>query len=386
MAKQVRDVISFHFQQLSDRRRPGSCKYTIHEILTTALCATLANCDCYTAIAEFVEDQLDWFREFLRLEHGAPSDETYRRVLSIIDPEELEIALMLIASDLTGDASFKHIAIDGKALRGSRSPARFLKALHMVSAWCVEQGVVLTQVKVEDKSNEITAIPEVLDFLNLEGTIVSIDAMGCQKNIAAKITEKGGVYLFGLKDNHPKLSEAVQGLFSEADRIGLEASGAQELTAQNKGHGREETRKHTLLPLSRFQLDGADDWANLVAVGRIESKRVTPKSESTESRFFLLAFEDINAFAKAARAHWSIENEQHYVLDVTFNEDASQIVHRRGGENMSILRRVALMLAKRAQKQSKKKISLRSIRRRTSWNVRMLQSVLSMTLPETDPS
>lgn len=373
MTDSPRNILLRVFSDISDPRRAGSREFTIAEILVSALCAVICGATSFREIATFTRTHLDWFREFLAFKNDPPSHQTYFRVLGIIDPEELEIALMLFIDELLGDNP-KHIAIDGKALRGSRSAINGLKALHLVSAWAVDCGLMLGQIKVDDKSNEITAFPELLSWLALEGTVVTIDAMGCQKEVAKQIVEQDGDYVLALKDNHPKTCEDVETLFNEIDPDNLEASGASRVETQEKGHGREEKRVYTLLPADSYDVEGARDWTKLKAFGKVESYRLVAGEESLEVRYFLSSIEDINRFEKVVRGHWSIENHLHWSLDVSFNEDACKIHDRHRGENMSVLRRIALMLLKRET--TAKNQSLKGKMKMAGWDARYLAKVV----------
>ena len=325
-----------YFAHLPDPRRETRNKlHKLHDILMIVLCAVLSGVEDWVGMADFAEEKEVWLRHFLEWPKGIPSHDTWSDVLGRIDPAAFRAAFTAWATAALPGLAGEQVCVDGKAVRGSRDGAN--PAVHWVSAFAGRARWVLAQQAVAEKANEITAIPDLLGLLDLRGAVVSLDAMGCQKAIAQTIVEAGADYVLALKDNHPTWCEEVQfWLETEVARGRLPV-----LETVEKDHGRIEIRRYAL----SSQIDGLEakpDWARLQAVGRVESTRIIGDQASTECRYFLCSFPDRDRFATVVRGHWGIENQQHWVLDVQFGEDACRTRHDHSAANLALIRRVAL--------------------------------------------
>ena len=325
-----------YFADLPDPRRETRNKlHKLGDILMIVLCAVLSGVEDWVGMETFAEEREAWLRGFLELPNGIPSHDTLSDVLGRIDPVAFRAAFTTWATAALPDLAGEQVCIDGKAVRGSREGDN--PAVHLVSAFAGRARWVLAQQAVAEKSNEITAIPELLGLLDLAGAVVSIDAMGCQKAIAQTIIDGGADYVLTLKDNHPTLCEDVQlWLDTEVARGRLPVQETLE-----KDHGRIEIRRFALSPQIDW-LDAKPDWAGLQAVGRVQSTRIIGDQVSTECRYFLCSFSEPDRFAATVRGHWGIENQQHWVLDVQFGEDACRTRRDHSAENLALIRRVAL--------------------------------------------
>jgi len=325
-----------HFADLPDPRRKTRNKlHQLHDILMIVLCAVLSGVEDWVGMETFAEEREAWLRGFLELPHGIPSHDTLSDVMGRIDPVAFRAAFTAWATAALPDLAGEQVCIDGKAVRGSREGDN--PAVHLVSAFAGRARWVLAQQAAAEKSNEITAIPDLLGLLALEGAVVSIDAMGCQKAIAQTIIDGGADYGLTLKDNHPTLCEDVRlWLDTEVARGRLPVQETIE-----KDHGRIEIRRSALSPQIDW-LDAKPDWAGLQAVGRVESTRIIGDQVSTDCRYFLCSFPEPDRFAATVRGHWGIENQQHWVLDVQFGEDACRTRRDHSAENLALIRRVAL--------------------------------------------
>ena len=325
-----------YFADLPDPRRETRNKlHSLHDILMIVLSAVLSGIEDWVGMETFAQEREAWLRSFLELPHGIPSHDTLSDVLGRIDPVAFRAAFTAWATAALPDLGGEQVCIDGKAIRGSREGEN--PAVHLVSAFAGRARWVLAQQAVAEKSNEITAIPDLLGLLDLEGAVVSIDAMGCQKAIARTIVDAGADYVLALKDNHPTLCEDVQlWLDTEVARGRLPV-----LETVEKDHSRIEIRRYALSNQIDW-LEAKPDWAGLQAVGRVESTRIIGDEISTECRYFLCSLTDQRRFAATVRGHWGIENQQHWVLDVQFGEDACRTRRDHSAENLALIRRVAL--------------------------------------------
>jgi predicted transposase YbfD/YdcC len=335
-----------HFQDLDDPRVQRTRIHPLINILFIAVCGVLSGANSFAAIHEFGIDRRGWLARFLDLTNNIPCEDTFRRVLARLDPAAFEKALLAWMQAVQEITESRLIAIDGKTLRGSYNRQDGRAAIHMVSAWATENKLSLGQVVVDEKSNEIPAIPELLGVLELSGAIVTIDAMGCQKEIAAKIRERGGDYVLAVKQNQPTLYEQVR----EAIDEGLEqdAEPIDEPCTDEKGHGRQEVRTYAVFPAPEG-VDPEGLWQDLSAVGVTFSERTDSRGRtSLEGRYYILSRQlSAKEFADAVRGHWSIENQLHWQLDVSFREDESRVRTGHAAANLSVIRRFALGLLKR---------------------------------------
>lgn len=365
--------IATYFCQLRDPRVRSRCDHRLLDVVVMALCAVIANCNDWQQIAVFAEERLGWFRRFLPLreDQGAPSHDTFERVFSRLDPAAFHKCFRDWLRAATGALGIPHVAIDGKTLRGSGDASADLGPLHVVSAWAAGASLSLGQVAVDGKSNEITAIPGLLELLDLKGAFVTIDAMGCQKEVAAKVVDRGGEYLLAVKGNQPRLLEDARKALGEA--MDAAGGGACEVhSTGGKGHGRKESRLYVVTHL----VGGIRDlelWPGLSSVGMCVSEREVGGKKSEEVRYFIssaaLSAEEL---AELARGHWRVENNLHWQLDVTFREDESRVSERNAAENLGLLRRLALSLLK----QEPSKQSMACKRLRAALSTEFLEKVL----------
>ena len=376
MCMRVPSSFQDHFASLSDPRslHAPNLRHDLLDILVIAVCAVICGAEGWEDIEDYGNAQAAWFAEVLDLPHGIPGHDTFRRVLSQLDPEELTecfVSWTTALSDLSGGDI---VSIDGKTLRHSFDRATSKSAIHMVSAWASANRVVLGQVKVDDKSNEITAIPKLLKMLDLRGATVTIDAMGCQKEIAKVITEAGADYVLALKKNHSTLYDDVT-LFLDDARASefAELDHAFHQTVDGE-HGRIETRQYWITSDIEW-LGAKTSWANLHSLGLVESRREIGETVEIERRYYLVSLPaDGVRFGDAVRRHWGIENGLHWVLDVSFDEDACRIRKDQGAQTFSVLRHIAVNLLKR---ESQNKRGIKARRKRAGWDRNYLLQVLT---------
>jgi predicted transposase YbfD/YdcC len=337
-------IVKF-FRKLKDPRVKRRKKHLLMDIIAIAICAVIAGCDDWQQIETFGDNRREWLKQFLPLANGIPSHDTFERVFDRIDPVAFQACFRDWMNALCDALGLKHIAIDGKTLCGSRSGK--LKALHLVSAWAVNNHLSLGQVATSEKSNEITAIPQLLELLSLKGALVTIDAMGCQKDIAAKIVAGGGDYVLTVKDNQPSLLSDIQDGFIQAHDTDFAGLDYDEYETTDRGHGRIEKRSYTIIK-NPTTLQQKDLWAELKVIGMCVSTRIVKDKESTEVRYFIGSrIASAKKYGATLRGHWSIENNLHWQLDVSFDEDNNRVTKRHGAENLSLLRKLALTLLKR---------------------------------------
>jgi predicted transposase YbfD/YdcC len=342
--------IKKHFRGLKDPRVVGRTQHRLLDIIVLALCGVIANCDDWPDIAQFARQRERWFKRFLPLAGGIPAHDTFERVFAVLDPRAFERCCLAWLHDVAQLVGAEHIAIDGKTARGS---AGSLGALHLVSAWATRAQVTLGQVAVEGKSNEITAIPALLQLLDLEGALVTIDAIGCQKKIAQKIVAGGGDYVLVVKGNQQQLLADVQETVAQALDGQLPAGRVRQCTTIDEGHGRREERSCVVIQhVAGIRARRA--WAHLTTVGMCRRERTINGQTSTEVHYFIGSRRmAARRYAQALRSHWGIENHLHWQLDVSFHEDASRVENRHGAANLSLMRKMALGLLKQhPQKES----------------------------------
>jgi predicted transposase YbfD/YdcC len=354
MAKLV-DIgsIASHFESLSDPRHTRNRKHRLSDIIVIAVAAIVCGCDGPTAIHRWAGYRIDWLEKHLTLSNGIPSRDCIRRLLLALKPEAFQhcfrnwITASFAPATTTTRGEGRLVAIDGKSCRGSHDAANNLGVLHIVSAWASEEGVALGQVATEEKSNEITAIPELLSQLNLHDTLVTIDAMGCQIGIVEQIVSEGGDFVIAAKDNQPKLKAAIEAHFDELIRRDFEDIQYRVHETTEEGHGRIDERAYYLTKVPR-DVAAFDAWPRVKAIGyAIRLTRHADGSESCEVRYYILSrYLSGKRFAEAVRGHWGIES-MHWTLDVTFREDDSRTRERTLANNLSWLRRFAVSLLKR---------------------------------------
>ena len=367
-----------HFESLPDPRHTRNRRHLLVDVIVIAVCGVIVGCKGPTSIERWAKAKHEWLGTLLELPHGVPSRDCIRRVLAALKPEAFQNCFQeWIAACLLGDADASHrtIAIDGKTIRRSHDKAAGLGPLHIVSAWASEQGLALGQLATAEKSNEITAIPELLDQIDLKGAVVTIDAMGCRKVIAKKIVDGCGDYLLAAKGNQKTLDNTIRDLFRNYLDDDFSNIEHRRHETRERNHGRTDERYYYLVKLPTNS-PLKKHWPGLKAIGM--AIRVTTGSDGVERgdvRYFIASrYLSGRSFAKSVRGHWGIENSLHWVLDVTFDEDQSRSRERHLANNLSWLRRFAISLLK--QQSDKESIAMR--RRMAGWNVDYLMQVLGI--------
>jgi predicted transposase YbfD/YdcC len=335
--------VKTYFRRLKDPRINRRKRHLLLDIIVIAICGVISGCDDWQQIEVFARSRQDWLKRFLRLPNGIPSHDTIERVFDRLEPEQFQACFRAWMKALHSALGLSQIAIDGKTLRGSGRGE--LGDLHLVSAWATANSISLGQIAVDEKSNEIPAIPELLALLDVKGALVTLDAMGCQKEIAASIVERGGDYVLTVKDNQPTLLAKVQDCLEKAFENNFAGVEHDEFVTEECGHGREEKRSYTILVDPEFA--AKEEWAKLRVIGMCCSECVRDGKPSSEVRYFIGSRKtSAKNYGKALRNHWGIENGLHWVLDVTFAEDKNRVSKRHGAENLASVRRLALSLLK----------------------------------------
>jgi predicted transposase YbfD/YdcC len=353
MPELPRTSVAEHFATLTDPRREHLKEHRLLDIVTITLCAVICGAEDWVAVETFGRAKRAWLRTFLALPGGIPSHDTFGRVFARLDPGEFRRCFLAWVQAVVGDLGEQGVAIDGKTLRRSHDRGAGKEALHLVSAWAITSGLVVGQVAVDSKSNEVTAIPALLRLLALEGAVVTIDAMGCQTAIAARIIEQQADYVLALKDNHPALHERVRLAFADADAAvgtSLPLAGLTPHVTTEKGHGRIEHRRCLAIgdPGYLAYVDPEGAWPDLRSIVRVESTRRGGDAATTEARHYLSSLPaDARVLSRAIRGHWAIENRLHWALDVAFREDDSRVRVGHAPENLAIIRHFALNLLRR---------------------------------------
>jgi len=355
--------ISAHFSNITDPRDKNK-RHLLIDIITIALCAVICNAHPWEHIEEFGHSKLEWFKKFLALPHGIPSHDTFSRVFARIDPVEFQESFMDWVQAICQLVKGQVIAVDGKTLLRSHDNSNGRSAIHMVSAWASANGIVLGQIKTDEKSNEITAIPELIKALEIKDCIVTIDAMGCQKNIAKLIIDKEADYVLALKENQSKLHDNVELFFQDHLNSGNNPA-VDSYQYTDSGHGRIEVRRHWTTSDINW-LQGKESWKNIATIGMVERERHVNNNISVETSYYISSIEnDAKCFSNAVRSHWGIENSLHWVLDFTFREDESRIRKDNAPENFAVLRHMALNLLKR---ETSFKKSIKAKRLKAGWD------------------
>lgn len=367
-------LIETHFSQLTEPRAKHSIKHLLLDIIVITLCATICGANDWEAVAEYGRTKEEWLKKLLALPNGIPSHDTFARLFARLNPEELQSCFRQWMQAVHQVTNGELLNVDGKTLRGAREGGNNRSFIHMVSVWSASNRLVLGQRKVSEKSNEITAIPELLKLLEIQGCLVSIDAMGCQTEIAKTILEQGADYVLALKANQGNMYEDVTQLFDLARQQDLNHNGDQFHSTIEKGHGGIEIRRYAVMGNTEHLL-GAEKWAGLRSIGMVESERkVNGQIASIEQRYYLISLEcDVNLFADAVRNHWSIENQLHWVLDVSFAEDARRGCQGYSAENLAVIRHIALNLLSQEKKAS---VGIENKRLKAGWDNRYLETVL----------
>lgn len=374
--------VTQHFAGLTDPRVERTKEHALLDIITIALCAVICGADTWVDVERFGKAKEAWLRTFLPLPNGIPCHDTFGRVFACLDPEEFERAFVSWVQTLVGEAgevAGQVVAIDGKTLRRSHDRSKGKGALHLVSAWATTHRLVLGQVAVDRKSNEITAIPALLRVLAVQGCTVTIDAMGCQTAIAKQIVEQDADYVLALKENQPSVYQAVADTFTLA-----RATAFADLKAEPYGYQRTVDRDHGRLEIRQYwtirdpevvaYVNPTGAWTRLRSLGMVEAERRIGDQVSVETRYYLSSLAgEVTAFSAAVRGHWGIENRLHWVLDIAFREDESRVRVGDGAQNLALLRRIALNLLRR---EPTARVGIKARRLMAGWDDAYLLKVL----------
>ena len=335
-----------YFETLTDTRQQAKVRHNFVETIMIVICAVIAGCDVWEDIADYCRVKEGWFRERLGLElkNGIPSHDTMSRIFGMLNPKEFHAHFVEWVQASCGKQAREILSIDGKTMRGSRDRDR--KPIHIVSAWASKAKAVFGQLATEEKSNEITAVPLLLELLDIKGTIITADAMSCQKEIVKKITDGGADYTIGLKDNQPTLCQEAQEHLEAAQKEPKLYGPLAEMTTVDKGHGRIETRTYRLCTDPGFLDLYRKEWKNLNGIGMMESRIEKDGVITTEKHYHITSLTDVKEYAESARRHWGVESSLHWCLDVTFREDASRMRADHTAENFAVVRHIVLNVLK----------------------------------------
>jgi len=359
--------------QLEDPRLDRKKRHSLHDIVAITICAVIAGADGWTDVARFGRAKETWLRTFLKLPNGIPSHDTFGRFFSLLDPVAFQRCFIQWVQSIHESVQGV-VAIDGKTARRSHDRSKGKQAIHIVGAWATENGIALGQTKVDDKSNEITAIPELVKTLNLKGCVVTIDAMGCQREIAKTIVEAGADYLLAVKGNQETLCEDVEDEFKAAQADNFAHMDCQYFESLERGHGRIEKREYWYT----HDIEGLgtlERWPKLAGMAMCRATRTVNGESSVEDRYFITSctHDDVNKIAHAIRAHWRVENSLHWVLDIAFNEDQCRIRIGYAAENLATIRRLAIN-ALRAN--TSRKGGIKAKRLQAAWDMDYLLEIL----------
>jgi predicted transposase YbfD/YdcC len=363
--------LTAHFASLQDPRLERTRKHQLLDILAIALSAIICGADSWVHVALYGTAKHEWLKTFLTLPNGIPSHDTFGRLFALLNPEQFQDCFRSWMAEVATQLGLKQVAIDGKTLRGSHDRGKGKAALHLVSAWATENHLSLGQEAVDTKSNEITAIPKLLAMLDLGGALVTIDAMGCQKDIAKQIRQQEADYLLTVKENQPGLYRDIEQLDEKA--LERDYEGIDNYAEEEKSHGREELRACWVLE-DLSEIRDRDLWPDLKSVIVVVRERTVGDKNSCEKHYYISNRQaSAELFLRAIRGHWGIENGLHWVLDVTFDEDGSRVRKDHGPENFGLLRRLAVSMLKKA---GGGKGSIRGKRLTAGWNDEFMESVL----------
>jgi predicted transposase YbfD/YdcC len=372
-SSKLAELFTPFFGNLTDPRVERTKRHSLLDIFILALCATLGGANGWVDVERFGKAKLDFFRRFLALPNGIPSHDTFGRLFARLDPAALLTCIQNWLAAFRTVAAREMVAIDGKTLRGSFDTAAGRNPLHLVSAWATEARLVLGQVSVDCKSNEITAIPLLLELLDLKGCIVTIDAMGCQKDIAAAIRDREADYVLTVKDNQPTLHRKLHEAFMAQAEADFTDPMLRRFKTVERSHGRQETREYFIVPAPADVIDSGE-WKDVCSIGMVQRTRVVDGKESEEIVYYLSTLlPKVKTFAQAVRGHWGIENRLHWSLDVTFAEDQSRVRKDHGPANLGMLRRLALSIL---QQDTSSKDNLRGKRLSAGWDEERLLKIL----------
>ncbi len=375
MEKTLAPSITSFFSVLEDPRSDHTRRHKLIDIMTIAICGVICGADSWVELEQFGKSKEEWLKGFLELPNGIPSHDTFGRVFALLDAQQFRDCFLAWVQAVSAVTRGQVIAIDGKTVRRSHDRSLGKSAIHMVSAWASENRLVLGQTKVAEKSNEITAIPELLALLDISGCIVTIDAMGCQKEIARLIIEDSGDYVLALKENQGQLYREVKELFEDEGLVATEGDFHETV---NKGHGRLEHRRCWSIADQEYvsYLNPKGEWRGLRSVAKVTGERRIGEKVSIESRYYISSLPgDAEQLLRAVREHWGIENSLHWVLDIAFREDESRVRKGHGPENLATMRHMALNLLRR---ETSSKGGVKARRLRAGWDETYLLKVLSL--------
>jgi predicted transposase YbfD/YdcC len=339
--------ITRYFRRLRDPRRQHLKRHLLIDVIVIAICGVICGANDWQQVATFARKRHAWLETFLELPNGIPSHDTLERVFDRLDPQTFQACFRQWVEALADTLGLKHIAIDGKTLRHSGNDLKGWKPLHIVSAWATACQLSLGQVTVDEKSNEITAIPQLLELLDVHGALVTIDAMGCQKEIARQIVAGGGDYVLAVKENQPHLLEDIQAALGEALDNNFAGCHGDTYATEDRAHGREERRSYVIL-VDPAGIRNQEAWEKLRVIGMCTHERVVQGERSDETHYFIGSrVMSARKYGRTLRGHWGIENNLHWQMDVVFGEDANRVQSRHGAENLALVRRLALGLLKR---------------------------------------
>ena len=370
----ARELFAPFFENLTDPRIARTQRHSLLEIIILAVCATLGNANGWVDIERFGKAKIDFFRSFLELPNGIPSHDTFGRIFARLDPAALMACIQQWLDALGKAVAGEVVAIDGKTLRGSFDKAAAKNPLHLVSAWACDARLTLGQVAVDAKSNEITAIPLLLGLLDIKDCIVTIDAMGCQKEIASAIRDREADYVLAVKDNQPSLHKAIHEAFMAHADDDFADPTLKRIKTIERNHGRDETREYFIVEAPAALVAGAL-WKDVQSIGMVSRTRVVNGVTSDEIAYYVSSLSPkVRRFANAVRGHWGIENRLHWTLDVIFAEDQSRARKDHSPQNLSMLRRLALSIL---QQDTSVKDNLRGKRLRAGWDDDVLLQILT---------
>lgn len=368
-------TIADYFGEMDDPRVERTKQHKLIDLITIAICAVICGADTWVDIEAYGRAKYSWLKEFLELPNGIPSHDTFSRVFARLNPEQFQQCFLNWIKSISKITSGQVIAIDGKTLRHSYDKGADKGAIHMVSAWATAQRLVLGQVKVDDKSNEITAIPELLKVLDLNGCIVTIDAMGCQKEIVKLIVSQGGNYVITLKKNQSSLYKRVEELFKQAIKNSFEGFTHSCYQTKEHSHGRDEIRNYLMLSNISDQIDPTSKWEKLQSIGMVESVRTVNGKTTVETRYYISSLpNNAKRLGQSVRSHWGIENPLHWVLDVAFCEDDCRIRKDNAPQNFAVLRHIALNLL---NQEKTLKTGIKNKRLQAGWDNEYLAKVIA---------